>query len=108
RSWAATPRVSRPSTTTMRPSRPTWIVSSNTGHCGRRAGSGGSSRGMWQARGFAAMYRRMLAGEDVIARMLARDDGERRMTNLLHLGEALQDAAAAGVGPDRALAGVGG
>ncbi len=60
-------------------------------------------RALWKARGFAAMYRRLLAGEDVIARMLARDDGERRMTNLLHLGEALQDAAASGLVPDALL-----
>jgi exodeoxyribonuclease V beta subunit len=57
-------------------------------------------RALWQSRGFAAMYRRLLTGENVIARMLARDDGERRMTNLLHLGEALQDAAASGIAPD--------
>jgi exodeoxyribonuclease V beta subunit len=57
-------------------------------------------RALWLQRGFAAMYRRLLRDEGVIARMLARDDGERRMTNLLHLGEALQDAAASGKSPD--------
>ena len=57
-------------------------------------------RHQWQARGFAAMFRRLLTDERVIVRMLARDDGERRMTNLLHLGEALQEAAAAGIAPD--------
>ncbi|HET9046121.1 MAG TPA: UvrD-helicase domain-containing protein, partial [Casimicrobiaceae bacterium] len=57
-------------------------------------------RSLWRTRGFAAMYRRLLIDERVIARMLARDDGERRMTNLLHLGEALQDAATSGIAPD--------
>jgi exodeoxyribonuclease V beta subunit len=51
-------------------------------------------RSAWLTRGFAVMYRRVIAEEDVVARMLARDDGERRMTNVLHLGEVLQDAAA--------------
>ena len=60
-------------------------------------------RSAWHARGFAAMYRQLIAGEGVVARMLARDDGERRMTNLLHLGELLQEAAASGMAPDALL-----
>jgi len=60
-------------------------------------------RSAWHARGFAVMYRRLLADEGVVARLLVRDDGERRMTNLLHLGELLQDAAAAGMPPDALL-----
>ncbi len=60
-------------------------------------------RSAWLARGFAVMYRRLIAEEGVAARLLARDDGERRMTNLLHLGELLQDAAAAGTPPDALL-----
>ena len=60
-------------------------------------------RSTWLSRGFAVMYRRLITDEGVAARLLARDDGERRMTNLLHLGELLQDAAAAGMAPDALL-----
>ncbi|MET0346365.1 MAG: exodeoxyribonuclease V subunit beta [Casimicrobiaceae bacterium] len=60
-------------------------------------------RALWRTRGFAVMYRRLIAGEGVVARMLARSDGERRMTNLLHLGEQLQEAAASGMAPDALL-----
>ncbi|MEO5766453.1 MAG: 3'-5' exonuclease, partial [Casimicrobiaceae bacterium] len=60
-------------------------------------------RATWLARGFGVMYRRLLTDERVAARMLARDDGERRMTNLLHLGEQLQGAAADGLAPDALL-----
>ena len=58
---------------------------------------------LWRTRGFAVMYRRLIAAEGVVARMLARSDGERRMTNLLHLGEQLQEAAASGMAPDALL-----
>ena len=43
----------------------------------------------WIARGFIAMFREWLQGEDVRQRLLARPDGERRLTNLLHLSELL-------------------
>jgi exodeoxyribonuclease V beta subunit len=43
-------------------------------------------------RGFMAMWRRLLRREDVVARVLARPDGERRMTNYRHLAELLQAA----------------
>ncbi len=53
--------------------------------------------GVWQSQGVLAMLRRALHGLDLPARWLSsvpalpsRDDGERRLTNLLHLAELLQ------------------
>ncbi|QSI75265.1 exodeoxyribonuclease V subunit beta [Niveibacterium microcysteis] len=54
-------------------------------------------RELWNNRGIGMMLRRWLAGDDaaqsVVARMLAAGDGERRLTNLLHLAELLQQAS---------------
>ncbi|MFN3883540.1 MAG: UvrD-helicase domain-containing protein, partial [Rhodocyclaceae bacterium] len=44
-------------------------------------------------RGFMAMWRRLLRREGVVARVLARPDGERRLTNYRHLAELLQAAS---------------
>jgi exodeoxyribonuclease V beta subunit len=44
----------------------------------------------WQRRGFAFMLWRWMAQSQVAARLLALEDGERRLTNLLHLAELLQ------------------
>ncbi len=60
-------------------------------------------RDTWFAKGVGVMYREMLAHERVAARMLARPDGERRLTNLLHLGELLHDAAQTHNAPDALL-----
>ena len=49
---------------------------------------------LWHARGFMPMFHAMLDDADVRARLLARSDGERRLTDLLHLGELLHEAAA--------------
>ena len=49
------------------------------------------------------MYRKFLSDEKVSARMLRRDDGERRLTNLLHLGEQIHQAAATHESPDALL-----
>ncbi|HND55915.1 MAG TPA: 3'-5' exonuclease, partial [Pirellulaceae bacterium] len=51
-------------------------------------------RETWFRRGTSAMLRAWSEGEAVAKRLLARSDGERRMTHLLHLGELLQQAAA--------------
>jgi exodeoxyribonuclease V beta subunit len=48
----------------------------------------GTYRDLWLARGFGFMFRQ------------ARPDGERRLTNLLHLGELLHQAAATCPAPD--------
>jgi exodeoxyribonuclease V beta subunit len=49
-------------------------------------------RDSWFAEGFGVMYRRLLADQGVARRLLSRADGERRLTNFLHLGESLQQA----------------
>ena len=51
-------------------------------------------RTTWLARGFGVMIRRWIDEGGVSRRLLARGDGERRMTNLLHLGELLHQTAA--------------
>ncbi|MGA1651686.1 MAG: exodeoxyribonuclease V subunit beta [Burkholderiaceae bacterium] len=50
-------------------------------------------RDLWQQRGFGVMFRRFLELESIASRLLVRQDGERRMTNLLHLGELLHEAS---------------
>jgi exodeoxyribonuclease V beta subunit len=47
----------------------------------------------WKNRGFIVMFRYLLGREGVRARLLSHGDGERRLTNLLHLSEVLQTAA---------------
>jgi exodeoxyribonuclease V beta subunit len=47
----------------------------------------------WERLGFIQAYRGMLTGLGVEQRLLSYVDGERRMTNLLHLGELLHRAA---------------
>jgi len=48
---------------------------------------------IWQKQGFIQMFRALLRQEEVSARLLKFSDGERRLTNLLHAGEVLQQAA---------------
>lgn len=50
-------------------------------------------RDAWLRHGFGVMLRRWMSDEGVAARLLARDDGERRLTNLMHLAELLQQSA---------------
>ncbi|MFM7533636.1 MAG: 3'-5' exonuclease [Rubrivivax sp.] len=50
-------------------------------------------RQVWLQRGGGVMLRQWMAQEGVAARLLARPDGERRLTNLLHLVETLQGAS---------------
>lgn len=47
----------------------------------------------WQKRGVLPMLRQMLHALDVPARLLAEPEGDRRLTNLLHLAEYLQRAS---------------
>ena len=49
---------------------------------------------LWSEKGFTPMFRQLLAGEAVKQRLLASPDGERRLTNLLHLAELVHRAAA--------------
>jgi exodeoxyribonuclease V beta subunit len=48
---------------------------------------------LWQRHGVLAMLHELLHRFGVPARLLARDGGERALTNLLHLAELLQQAA---------------
>lgn len=50
--------------------------------------------GVWRRQGVLPMLRRSLHELGLPARWLAQPDGERRLTNLLHLAELLQAAAA--------------
>lgn len=50
-------------------------------------------RGLWLDRGVSVMLRHWMQGEAVAERLLGRADGERRLTNLLHLAELLHAAA---------------
>lgn len=45
---------------------------------------------LWREHGFMRMFMRLLLKEEVPRRLLSFRDGERRLTNLLHLAELLQ------------------
>jgi exodeoxyribonuclease V beta subunit len=49
-------------------------------------------RRLWSRHGFYRMFQRLLAQEGVKTRLLGSVDGERRMTNILHLAELLHQA----------------
>jgi len=51
-------------------------------------------RKIWRFQGVLPMLRRMMTDFKVPARLLHTPDGERRLTNLLHLAELLQGASA--------------
>ncbi|MDO9073024.1 MAG: exodeoxyribonuclease V subunit beta [Rubrivivax sp.] len=50
-------------------------------------------RELWLQRGVGVMLRSLMGQECVHRRLLARADGERRLTNLLHLSEMLHQAS---------------
>lgn len=55
----------------------------------------------WRSRGFMLAFRDLTDSQRVPERLLGLPDGERRLTNLLHLAELLHQAAATGrLGPD--------
>ena len=47
----------------------------------------------WASEGFIPMFRALMAGEGIKQRLLALMDGDRRLTNVLHLMELLHQAA---------------
>ena len=49
---------------------------------------------LWARHGFLTMFETVLRERQTRGRLLARAEGERRLTNFLHLGELLQQAAA--------------
>ena len=60
-------------------------------------------RRIWQQQGVLPMLYQWLHSQGIVPRLLAQAQGERRLTNLLHLGELLQTAAQAGHGPQALL-----
>jgi exodeoxyribonuclease V beta subunit len=62
----------------------------------------------WRNAGFIPMFRHLLQEENIRPQMLRFGDGERRLTNFLHLGELLHQAAAERrLGPNALLAWLG-
>ena len=57
----------------------------------------------WQAQGVLPMLYSWLHEQQISARLLALPSGERQLTNLLHLGELLQDASQSLQGPQALL-----
>ncbi len=51
---------------------------------------------LWRDHGFVRMFREFMTVEAVANRLMAYPDGERRMTNLLHLVEILNQASSGG------------
>ena len=47
---------------------------------------------LWNTEGFIRMFRQFISEEDILHRLMAFPDGERRNTNLLHLSEILHQA----------------
>jgi len=45
----------------------------------------------WQEKGFASMFRNMLSDGNIPQKLISMEQGERRLTNLLHLGELVQE-----------------
>lgn len=60
-------------------------------------------RELWLRRGFQRAFFALIEGEGVLERLQADPDGERRLTNLLHLGELLQAASRQFTGAERLL-----
>jgi exodeoxyribonuclease V beta subunit len=59
---------------------------------------------IWQRRGFMAMFQQLLRTLGIAEALSRGDLAERRLTNLLHLGELLQQAAKGHAGMDALLA----
>ncbi|PWC14908.1 exodeoxyribonuclease V subunit beta [Brenneria roseae subsp. americana] len=52
-------------------------------------------RTLWRQRGVLPMLRALMSRHQLAENLLASDDGERRLTDVLHIGELLQDASSA-------------
>ncbi len=57
----------------------------------------------WLEQGFISMFQQLLREYNIPDRLLKQNDGERSLTNLLHLAELLQDAATALPGMENLL-----
>ena len=49
---------------------------------------------LWQQSGFIRMFQMFLSGEKIRQRLLAHQDGERQLTNVLHLAESIHQECA--------------
>lgn len=58
---------------------------------------------MWLKRGFMVSFQRLLQDENLPQKLLAQVDGERRLTNLMHLAELLQLASVEHPGMDTVI-----
>jgi len=60
-------------------------------------------RSIWVGQGVGVMLRRLMREQGVSARLLGRPDGERRLSNLLHLSERIHEASTTHPSPDALL-----
>ena len=72
-------------------------------HADVLAESGQRWLAQWQKQGVLPMLYSWMHEQHIAARLLAMPEGERRLTNLLHLGELLQDASQHLQGPEALL-----
>jgi exodeoxyribonuclease V beta subunit len=79
------------------------LVLQDLGHADVLAESGQRWLAQWQKQGVLPMLYSWIHEQYIAARLLAMPEGERRLTNLLHLGELLQDASQHLQGPEALL-----
>ena len=58
---------------------------------------------IWQKQGILSAFYMLLAGENAVKRLLSMEDGERKLTNYLHLVESLQEISGQLPEPQRLL-----
>ena len=68
-------------------------LAADAGQWDKRLGDFHRYRALWHDHGFARMFRKLVTNEGLHQRLLTYTDGERRLTNVLHLGELLQAQA---------------
>ncbi|GAB4180605.1 MAG: exodeoxyribonuclease V subunit beta [Rhodocyclaceae bacterium] len=69
-----------------------WREAQDEAQSARRVAQFLGYRELWRTRGFAAAWRRLLADSGAAARLLAAPEGERALTNYLHLAELIHEA----------------
>jgi len=79
------------------------VVLQDLSHADVLAESGQRWLAQWQKQGVLPMLYSWMHEQHIAARLLAMPEGERRLTNLLHLGELLQDASQHLQGPEALL-----
>jgi len=78
-------------------------VLQDAAHADVLAESGQRWLAQWQKHGVLPMLYSWMHEQHIAARLLAMPEGERRLTNLLHVGELLQDASQHLQGPEALL-----